>query len=802
MHIRVLGAGLAGCEAALYLAGRGYAVELWEQKPHKFSPAHKNADFAELVCSNSLKADRLDSASGLLKAEMKLLGSALLPVAEGCRVAAGGALAVDREAFAAGVTALVKGNPNITLRTGEAQAVGEAEPDTLVLTATGPLTEGALAQDIARLTGRGALSFYDAAAPIVTADSIDRDRVFAASRYGRGTADYLNCPFDKAGYEAFHAALAGAERAPLHDFDGEPSVYEGCMPIEVMAKRGADTMRYGPLRPVGLTDPKTGRRPWANVQLRAEDAACSMYNLVGFQTNLKFGEQQRVFRMIPGLEHAEFVRYGVMHRNTFLNSPALLGTDLSLKACPNVFFAGQITGFEGYMESAACGLLAARSMEARLSGRAFTPPPARCCVISHRPRRIFSLWARTWAFCPRLKRASVTNASGILPSRSGPWPPWSGIWAERKTKRLLSHQYALPYTLIIEQSAKNHESQSGGNVMNIIIDAMGGDNAPKEILLGAAAAVREYGVQITAVGRRRDIEACARENGIDMAGITVADASETIEMCDEPTAAIRGKKDSSMVVGLRMLAAGEGDAFVSAGSTGALLAGATLIVKRLRGVKRPAIGTVIPGAKQPYLLLDSGANVECRPEMLSAFATMGSVYMEKVMGRANPSVGLVNNGAEETKGTPAYVEAHRLLKYNKNIRFAGNVEPKDVPQGNVDVVVCDGFTGNVILKLTEGVAKMLVGEIKNVFMADLKSKLAYLMVKGGMKDFKKKLDADEHGGALMMGVTKPVIKAHGSSNAKAFKNAVRQAKLCVESGAVESMREKLAAVAQTEEAGA
>ena len=376
MHIRVLGAGLAGCEAALYLAGRGYAVELWEQKPHKFSPAHKNADFAELVCSNSLKADRLDSASGLLKAEMKLLGSALLPVAEGCRVAAGGALAVDREAFAAGVTALVKGNPNITLRTGEAQAVGEAEPDTLVLTATGPLTEGALAQDIARLTGRGALSFYDAAAPIVTADSIDRDRVFAASRYGRGTADYLNCPFDKAGYEAFHAALAGAERAPLHDFDGEPSVYEGCMPIEVMAKRGADTMRYGPLRPVGLTDPKTGRRPWATVQLRAEDAACSMYNLVGFQTNLKFGEQQRVFRMIPGLEHAEFVRYGVMHRNTFLNSPALLGTNLSLKACPNVFFAGQITGFEGYMESAACGLLAARSMEARLSGRAFTPPPA------------------------------------------------------------------------------------------------------------------------------------------------------------------------------------------------------------------------------------------------------------------------------------------------------------------------------------------------------------------------------------------------------------------------------------------
>lgn len=373
MHIRVLGAGLAGCEAALYLAGRGYAVELWEQKPHKFSPAHKNADFAELVCSNSLKADRLDSASGLLKAEMKLLGSALLPVAEGCRVAAGGALAVDREAFAAGVTALVKGNPNITLRTGEAQAVGEAEPDTLVLTATGPLTEGALAQDIARLTGRGALSFYDAAAPIVTADSIDRDRVFAASRYGRGTADYLNCPFDKAGYEAFHAALAGAERAPLHDFDGEPSVYEGCMPIEVMAKRGADTMRYGPLRPVGLTDPKTGRRPWANVQLRAEDAACSMYNLVGFQTNLKFGEQQRVFRMIPGLEHAEFVRYGVMHRNTFLDSPRLLDATYALRADPRIRFAGQMTGVEGYIESTASGWAAGVAAACEAQGR---PMPA------------------------------------------------------------------------------------------------------------------------------------------------------------------------------------------------------------------------------------------------------------------------------------------------------------------------------------------------------------------------------------------------------------------------------------------
>lgn len=330
--------------------------------------------------------------------------------------------------------------------------------------------------------------------------------------------------------------------------------------------------------------------------------------------------------------------------------------------------------------------------------------------------------------------------------------------------------------------------------MKIIIDAMGGDNAPKEILMGAAAAVQEYGVEIIAVGHKEKIDACAREHGISMQGITVVHAADEILMCDEPTAAIRGKKDSSMVVGMRMLAEGGGDAFVSAGSTGALLAGATLLVKRLKGVKRPAIATIIPGGKQPFVLLDSGANVECRPEMLSAFATMGSLYAEKVLGRKNPSVGLVNNGSEETKGTPDYVAAHALLKQNKNIRFVGNIEPKDIPQGEVDVVVCDGFVGNVVLKLTEGVAKMLVTEIKKVFLSGILSKLAYVLVKGNMKDFKKKLDADEHGGALMMGVCAPVIKAHGSSNAKAFKNAIRQAKGCVDGGVVEAMREKLAAV--------
>lgn len=331
--------------------------------------------------------------------------------------------------------------------------------------------------------------------------------------------------------------------------------------------------------------------------------------------------------------------------------------------------------------------------------------------------------------------------------------------------------------------------------MNIIIDAMGGDNAPAEILKGAAAAVREYGVHITAVGSEEKIAAAVKENAIDMTDITVVNASEEIAMCDEPTAAIRRKKDSSMVVGLRLLADGKGDAFVSAGSTGALLAGAMLIVKRLRGVRRPAIATVVPGAVQPYILLDSGANVECRPEMLNAFAVMGSVYAEKVLGRANPSVGLVNNGAEETKGTPDYVAAHALMKQNPHIRFTGNIEPKDVPQGNVDVVVCDGFVGNVILKLTEGVAKMLTGEIKKVFLAGVPQKLAFLLVKKGMKGFKAKLDADEHGGALMMGVTKPVIKAHGSSNAKAFKNAVRQAKACVDGGVVPAIQERLAVLA-------
>ncbi len=371
--VRVLGAGLAGCEAALWLAEKGVQVELFEQKPARKSPAHKSENFAELVCSNSLKADRPDSASGLLKAEMDLLGSHILPVARKVRVAAGGALAVDRDAFSAGVTQLVESQPNITVVRKEVTELDERLP---TLVATGPLTDGALAAAIAEVTGGDELSFYDAAAPIVTAESLDMSRIFAASRYGRGEADYLNCPFNKEEYEAFHAALVAAERAELHEFDGNLTVYEGCMPIEVMAGRGADTMRFGPLRPVGLVDPATGHRPWANVQLRRENEAGTLYNIVGFQTNLKFGEQKRVFSMIPGLANAEFARYGVMHRNTFLNSPRLLSQGLRLKGHENLWFAGQITGFEGYMESAACGLLAARSLWAALNGRSYEAPPA------------------------------------------------------------------------------------------------------------------------------------------------------------------------------------------------------------------------------------------------------------------------------------------------------------------------------------------------------------------------------------------------------------------------------------------
>ncbi len=353
--ITVIGAGLAGCEAAHKLSSLGFEVRLFEMKPKKHTPAQKSDGFAELVCSNSLKAMRLESAAGLLKEEMRRLGSITMEAADKTAVAAGGALAVDRELFSEYITDKIKSDPNIEIVTEEVTALPE---EGIVIAATGPLTSDALAESLRQKFG-GTLSFYDAVAPIVTADSIDMERVFLGARYDRGEADYINCPMEREEYDAFYDALVSAERAPLHEFDvADPNVYEGCMPVEIMAGRGRDTLRYGPLRPVGLTNPKTGCRPWANIQLRRENAAGTMYNIVGFQTNLKFGEQKRVFSMIPGLENAEFVRYGVMHRDTFMDSPRLLAKNLSLKSEPRLFFAGQFTGVEGYTESAASGIVA------------------------------------------------------------------------------------------------------------------------------------------------------------------------------------------------------------------------------------------------------------------------------------------------------------------------------------------------------------------------------------------------------------------------------------------------------------
>ena len=356
MYINVIGAGLAGCEAAMQIAKRGYEVHLYEMKPKKKTPAHKSDLFGELVCSNSLKAKRLESAAGLLKEEMRVLGSFLMECADKCAVPAGGALAVDREIFAQLVTDGIRNEPNIKVISEE---LTEIPDNAITIVATGPLTSDGLAKDIEKRFG-GSLSFFDAAAPIVIAESVDMEYAFTASRYDRGgDDDYINCPMNKEEYENFYNELVSAERAPLHDFDvNNPKVYEGCMPVEVMAQRGEGTLRFGPMKPVGLVNPKTGHRPWAVLQLRKENSAGTMYNLVGFQTNLKFPEQKRVFSLIPALHKADFVRYGVMHRNTFICSPKILNSDFSVKENNRLFFAGQITGVEGYMESASAGIMA------------------------------------------------------------------------------------------------------------------------------------------------------------------------------------------------------------------------------------------------------------------------------------------------------------------------------------------------------------------------------------------------------------------------------------------------------------
>lgn len=364
-RVSVIGAGLAGCEAAYQLSKGGIKVDLYEMKPCKYSPAHKYQGFAELVCSNSLKASSLSTAAGLLKEEMKILGSLIIPSAEMTSVSAGGALAVDREKFSDVITDKIKSDRNINVISEEVNIIPEGK----VIIATGPLTSGGLASNISEKCGEY-LSFFDAAAPIVTYDSLDSSKVFFASRYDKGEADYINCPMEKDEYLEFYQNLINAESAELKEFDKRVfKVYEGCMPIEVLAKRGEDSMRFGPMKPVGLTNPRTGKRPYAVVQLRKENSEGTMYNLVGFQTNLKFGEQKRVFSMIPGLENSEFVRYGVMHRNSFINSPKLLNNDYSLKTDSNIYFAGQITGVEGYIESAASGILAGKNLLRTINGQ-------------------------------------------------------------------------------------------------------------------------------------------------------------------------------------------------------------------------------------------------------------------------------------------------------------------------------------------------------------------------------------------------------------------------------------------------
>ena len=368
--VKVIGAGLAGSEAAWQLARRGIPVTLIDMKPHKKSPAHHSNDFAELVCSNSLRGDRLENAVGLLKEELRRCGSLILRCAEETRVEAGGCLAVDREGFAGKVTQYLKNHPNITIVSEEVTQV----PEGPVIIATGPLTSDALSEAIGAYFGTGYLHFFDAAAPLVTAESVDMELAWWQSRYDRGTPDYVNCSMDKEQYEAFIEELIAAEEAPVHGFE-DKNVFEGCMPVEVMARRGVDTLRYGPLKPVGLTDPKTGKEPYAVVQLRQDNAQGTVYNLVGFQTHLKFGEQKRVFSMIPALRNAEFVRYGVMHRNTFLQSPKLLDRYYADRRNPLVAFAGQMTGVEGYVESTASGFLAAVAMAAKVQGKAIPDFP-------------------------------------------------------------------------------------------------------------------------------------------------------------------------------------------------------------------------------------------------------------------------------------------------------------------------------------------------------------------------------------------------------------------------------------------
>lgn len=407
--IKVVGAGLAGCEAAWQCARRGLGVELYEMRPVKSTPAHQTDKFAELVCSNSLKSESENTAPWLLKQEMRRAGSLLLQIAQENSVPAGHALAVDREAFAYKVTEAIAGTPNIKIIRKEVTAIKEDEGLTII--ATGPLTSDALSREIARLSGSDHLFFYDSISPIVEADSIDMSKVYMAARYGKGTADYINCPFSKEEYDRFLDALITAESVEGHDWENL-NYFEGCLPIEEIARRGRDTLRFGPMKPVGLDDPRTGKWPYAVVQLRQENLRADSYNLVGFQNHLKFGDQARVLRMIPGLEKAKFLRYGQIHRNTYINAPTLLTELLNLRRYPNVFFSGQISGVEGYTESIAMGMLAGINVARMAQGLAISPPPRETalgslvCYICHAETRSFQPANITFDLLPQLDEAT------------------------------------------------------------------------------------------------------------------------------------------------------------------------------------------------------------------------------------------------------------------------------------------------------------------------------------------------------------------------------------------------------------
>lgn len=381
MNVKVIGAGLAGCEAAWQLANAGIKVTLYEQKPHSYSPAHTMPTMAELVCSNSLRAAGLENAVGLLKEEMRLLGSLIMECADATKVPAGGALAVDRELFSKMVSDKINAHPNIEIINERIDSIPD---DGYVIIATGPLTDGSLYENIREFFGGEYLHFFDAAAPIVEKDSIDMTKAYFAARYGKGGADYINCPMTKEEYDEFYSNLISAETAPVHGAD-EGNVFEGCMPVETMAKRGEETLLFGPLKPVGLEHPETGKLPYAVVQLRQDNTAGTLYNIVGFQTRLKFGEQKRVFSMIPGLENAEFVRYGVMHRNTFINSPELMDCYYRTRKNDKIFFVGQITGVEGYIESASSGLMAGYNLARHLNGEEMVEFPITTAIgaLSH-----------------------------------------------------------------------------------------------------------------------------------------------------------------------------------------------------------------------------------------------------------------------------------------------------------------------------------------------------------------------------------------------------------------------------------